>query len=79
MLRNRISATAIVAVSLLAPPPPAYRILVSSESGDIVTELAWDGKALTTLKVVPVGIMPADIDGPHNVAASPDGRHWYVT
>jgi YVTN family beta-propeller protein len=58
---------------------PGYRLYVSSESGDIVTQLAWDGHAFTTLKVVPVGVMPADIDGPHNVAVSPDGRYWYVT
>src|SRR5438067_826304 len=62
-----------------APGAPAYRILVSSESGDIVSQLTWDGAALKTVKVVPVGIMPADIDGPHNVTVSPDGRYWYVT
>jgi YVTN family beta-propeller protein len=69
----------------LAPPPPplaappAYRILVASESGDIVTELTWDGTALAVAKVVAVGVMPADIDGPHNVSAAPDGSAWYVT
>src|SRR5438045_8926828 len=59
--------------------PPTYRILVASESGDIVTQLVWDGTALTVVKVVPVGIMPADIDGPHNVTVAPDGKYWYVT
>src|SRR5256884_6956018 len=59
--------------------PPTYRILVASESGDIVTQLVWDGTALTVAKVVPVGIMPADIDGPHNVTVAPDGSAWYVT
>src|SRR5438552_4968260 len=59
--------------------PPGYRIFVSSESGDIVSQLTWDGVTLTTVKVVPVGIMPADIDGPHNVTVSPDGRFWYVS
>src|SRR2546429_9333215 len=58
---------------------PGYRILVSSESGDIVSQLPWDGVALKPVKVVPVGIMPADIDGPHNVTVSPDGKYWYVT
>jgi len=63
-----------------APSPPrGYRILVASESGDIVTQLVWDGTALTTAKVVPVGVMPADIDGPHNVTVAPDGSAWYVT
>ena len=61
------------------PGAPGYRILVASESGDIVTELTWDGASLAVVKVVPVGIMPADIDGPHNVTAAPDGSAWYVT
>ena len=65
--------------ALAAGPAPSYRILVASESGDIVSQLEWDGTALKTAKVVPVGIMPADIDGPHNVTVSPDGRFWYVT
>ena len=60
-------------------PPPGYRILVASESGDIVTQLVWDGTAITTGKVVPVGVMPADIDGPHNVTVAPDATAWYVT
>lgn len=64
---------------LVVGQTPAYRLYVSSESGDIVTQLTWDGRALRTLRVVPVGIMPADIDGPHNVAVSPDGKYWYVT
>jgi DNA-binding beta-propeller fold protein YncE len=59
--------------------PPGYRILVASESGDIVTQLTWDGTALAVAKIVPVGIMPADIDGPHNVTVAPDGSAWYVT
>src|SRR5436305_5218872 len=58
---------------------PGYRILVSSESGDIVSQLTWDGVARKTLKTVPVGIMPTDIDGPHNVTVSPDGKFYYVT
>lgn len=70
---------AVLLGEVLAPPSPNYRIYVSSESGDIVTQLTWDGRALRTLRVVPVGIMPADIDGPHNVAVSPDGKYWYVT
>jgi YVTN family beta-propeller protein len=74
-----VPAAAVLIGGLVAQAPPQYRILVSSESGDIVTQLAWTGTALTTVKVVPVGVMPVDIDGPHNVAISPDGRYWYVT
>jgi len=70
---------AALLAAVAALQTPAYRILVASESGDIVSQLTWDGKALATVKVVPVGIMPADIDGPHNVTVSPDGKYWYVT
>lgn len=58
---------------------PGYRILVASESGDVVSELVWDGTALAVAKVVPVGVMPVDIDGPHAVTVAPDGSAWYVT
>src|SRR5512144_976955 len=73
-----------VPVVAQAPVPPAaptfgYRLYVVSESGDIVTQLGWDGTTLKTIKTVPVGVMPADIDGPHNVTVSPDGRFYYVT
>ena len=77
-MRLFVAAAALVA-GLATTQAPAYRILVASESGDIVTQLTWDGTSLTTVKVVPVGIMPADIDGPHNVTVSPDGKYWYVT
>jgi len=69
----------VTGVAAFATAPPGYRILVASESGDIVTQLTWDGTALAVAKVVPVGIMPADIDGPHNVTVAPDGSAWYVT
>ena len=50
-----------------------------SESGDIVSELSWDGMTLKTLKTVTVGVKPADIDGPHHITLSPDGRYYYVS
>jgi YVTN family beta-propeller protein len=56
-----------------------YRVGVVSESGDIVTWLKPNGPGLTLDRVVPVGIMPSDIDGPHNITVSPDGKSYYVT
>src|SRR5438477_9913865 len=74
-----MTSVALLTGLVVSTGAPGYRILVASESGDIVTELTWDGTALTVAKVVPVGIMPADIDGPHNVTVAPDGSAWYVT
>ncbi|MFN2571025.1 MAG: YncE family protein [Gemmatimonadales bacterium] len=78
-MRFTVGFVLLAAVAASPPPPPTYRVLVASESGDIVTELTWDGTALAVAKVVPVGVMPADIDGPHNVTVAPDGSAWYVT
>lgn len=74
-----ITILALLSASVAFPATPGYRILVASESGDIVTQLTWDGTALAVAKVVPVGIMPDEIDGPHNVTVAPDGSAWYVS
>jgi YVTN family beta-propeller protein len=57
----------------------SYRVGVVSESGDIVTWFTPNGSGLTLDRVVPVGVMPSDIDGPHNITVSPDGKSYYVT
>lgn len=68
-----------------APEPAAsaatfeYLIGVSSESGDIVSWIRPGNDTLTVERVVPIGIMPADIDGPHNVAMAPDQGSYYVS
>jgi DNA-binding beta-propeller fold protein YncE len=58
---------------------PEYRLVVVSESGDIVTWIRVKDGRLETERVVPIGIMPADIDGPHNVTVAPDNRSYYVS
>ncbi len=66
-------------VSLQAQADPGYRIGVVSESGDIVTWIKPEPGRLTLDRVVPIGIMPADIDGPHNITVAPDNRSYYVS
>lgn len=58
---------------------PEYRLVVVSESGDIITWIRVKDGRLETERVVPIGIMPADIDGPHNVSVAPDNRSYYVS
>jgi DNA-binding beta-propeller fold protein YncE len=64
---------------LAAQGDPSYRVGVVSESGDIVTWLKPGSGTLSPDRVVPVGIMPADIDGPHNLAVAPDNRFYYIS
>jgi YVTN family beta-propeller protein len=56
-----------------------YRVGVVSESGDVTTWLKPTVVGLAVDRVVPVGIMPTDIDGPHNIAVAPDGKSYYIT
>lgn len=72
------------AVPLAAQSTPAsrtapYKVGVVSESGDIVSWFLPDGPRLVPDRVVPVGIMPTDPDGPHNLAVSADGRWYYIS
>jgi DNA-binding beta-propeller fold protein YncE len=70
---------ALVGPVMAQSADPKYRVAIVSESGDIVTWLKPNGGQLTVERVVPVGIMPADIDGPHNIAMAPDMKSYFVT
>jgi DNA-binding beta-propeller fold protein YncE len=62
------------------PEPDAYLFYVASESEDEVTLLRFTaGEGLTIEKVISVGVLPAEIEGPHGVYVDPDGSHWYLT
>ena len=44
---------AAAAAAIAAQAPPGYRLYIVSESGDIVTQLTWDGSAWTVLRITP--------------------------
>lgn len=65
--------------SLSAQTPAPYKVGVVSESGDIVSWFIPDGPRLVADRVVPVGLMPTDPDGPHNIAVSADQKWYYIS
>ena len=86
MLRSRLLlalAVIVAPAALVAQAQPTaatpFTIYVSSESGDIVTRIEVGPSGWRKVREIPVGVVPTDIDGPHNVAVSPDGRFWYVS
>jgi hypothetical protein len=82
VFRSVIGHVAILAIGTGAPllgQANDYRVLVVSESGDIASWLRPTASGVTLDRVVPVGVMPSDIDGPHNVTAAADGRSYYIT
>jgi hypothetical protein len=74
--------SALLTAGAVAPgriAEPEYRLVVVSESGDIITWIRVKDGRLEAERVVPIGIMPADIDGPHNVTIAPDNKSYYVS
>ncbi len=60
---------------------PDYLVYVASEAVDQVALVRWSPSAgmATVEKTMSVGLNPVDLDGPHGVAMSPDGKYLYVT
>jgi YVTN family beta-propeller protein len=56
-----------------------YSLYITSEAGDKVTRIDVDTDGWRNAKEIPVGIKPGDVDGPHNIALSPDGQFWYIS
>ena len=56
-----------------------YLVYVAAESEDEVSLVQFDGQKATSIQTIPVGIWPAEIEGPHGITVSPDGKSWYLT
>jgi YVTN family beta-propeller protein len=79
MIRVLMYLTLAAPLAAQQAPDPGYRVGVVSEAGDVVTWLRPSATGLAVDRVVPVGTMPSDNDGPHNLAVAPDGKSYYVT
>ena len=66
---------------LPVPPPPTrdYHVYVASESADRVALVRFGPGGITIERERYVGSIPNEVAGPHGVAVSPDGKHYFVT
>jgi DNA-binding beta-propeller fold protein YncE len=77
--RTCVLLLALCGIAASLPRASEYRVYVASEAADKLSFLRFDGAAFHIERVLDVGIMPVDIDGPHGVALSPDGGSLFVT
>jgi DNA-binding beta-propeller fold protein YncE len=74
------SAAAVPSPSAdLDRPQRDYWVYVCAESEDEVALVRFGPAGTSVERTIPVGSFPADIEGPHGIAVTPDGRHWYVS
>lgn len=72
----------IVLICLLAASSLSaqdYYVYVTAESEDEVSVVKFDGKKAETIKNIPVGVWPAEIEGPHGITVDPEGEYWYLS
>ena len=67
------------AARAVQPPTQDYLALVASESVDQIAVVRFGPRGIRIDRTNTTGIMPADVDGPHGVAVSPDGKFYYVS
>ncbi|MDQ6827908.1 MAG: YncE family protein [Gemmatimonadota bacterium] len=60
-------------------PDKDYLVYVASEATDKIALLRFGPKGAKIDKEFITGLMPADVDGPHGLAVSPDGKYFYVS
>ena len=70
-----------VQAALATPEPPDkdYWLFAASEGNDQVVLIRFGPSGIAVERTSTTGMMPTDVDGPHGVAVSPDGRFYYVT
>jgi len=56
-----------------------YYIYVTAESEDEVALIKFDGINATVEETIQIGVWPAEIEGPHGINVSPDGKYWYLS
>jgi len=64
---------------VVQPPTQDYLALVASESVDQIAVVRFGPGGIRIERTNTTGVMPADVDGPHGVAVSPDGKFYYVS
>lgn len=60
-------------------PEQDYLVYVLSESADRISLIRFGPKGARVERDFETGSMPADIDGPHGIAVSPDRQFYYVS
>ena len=64
-----------------APPPPDadYWVYVGAESADLIHRVRFGPAGAVVERTIPVGESPTEMEGPHGLQISGDGRYLHMT
>lgn len=86
--RKRLAATlllAAVAAPLAAqepapkPPTANYWLYVGAESADLIHRIRFGPGGMVVEKTIPIGESATEMEGPHGLQISPDGKYLHMT
>lgn len=61
------------------PPKATYRVYVGAESADLIHRIRFGPEGASVEKTIPVGELPTEMEGPHGLVISPDGKYLHLT
>lgn len=76
---KKILLTAVLVLTATMVQAQNYYVYVTAESEDEVSIVKFDGKKAETIKNIPVGVWPQEIEGPHGITVDPSGEYWYLS
>jgi len=83
--RNRITAAlglagVVLAGALLAAQPTStYWVYVGAESADLIHRIRFDRRGAVVERTTRIGELPNEMEGPHGLQTSADGKFLYMT
>lgn len=82
MMSRLALAVALILFAAAAPVAQAgrtYWAYVGAESADLIHRLRFDGASLVVERTTTIGEIPNEMEGPHGLQTSRDGRFLYMT
>lgn len=79
VVASLLGSAAPALAQLPAPPAHDYWVYVGAESADLIHRLRFGPAGLVVEKTTPVGELAAEMEGPHGLQISRDGKYLHMT
>lgn len=74
-----VAAAAQQAAAPPTPPTADYWVYAGAESADLIHRIRFGPAGAVVEKTIPIGEIPTEMEGPHGLVISADGRYLHMT